>query len=125
MLVRTKSAVRPRGRRVHANLFSRSRGTSNGGRGGVDSDAAADDLGVKLSWGAPLDTGGALLTGYQVTVTAADGSAAVGVTGPTIRTVAGLSTVFTGLTNGLDYRFEVRAVNGLGDGAAASVTITH
>ena len=40
-------------------------------------------------------------------------------------TVLRRSILLTGLTKGVSYDFEVRAVNGLGDGATASVTITH
>ncbi len=66
---------------------------------------------VDLSWTAPADTGGSAITGYQVSKD-----------GGTSWTNVGLTTAytFTGLTNGTEYTFKVRAVNSAGNGAEAS-----
>lgn len=70
---------------------------------------------VSLRWIAPADTGGSAITGYQVSKD-----------GGTSWTNVGLTTAytFTGLTNGTEYTFKVRAVNSAGSGAEASRTAT-
>lgn len=70
---------------------------------------------VTLSWDAPANDGGSAITKYQVSKD--DGAG---------WTDAGLSTsyIFTGLTNGVEYTFLVRAVNSAGPGEAARVTAT-
>ena len=70
---------------------------------------------VTLSWEAPKDNGGDLITKYKVSkddgVNWEDASSNTGHT-------------FTGLTNGTLYTFKVRAVNGIGEGEEASATAT-
>jgi len=68
-----------------------------------------------VSWTRPADDGGAAITGYKVQVFNQAGDR-VGLPW----TTNGTSLVVTGLTNGRSYRFEVRAVNGVGDGVAAA-----
>ncbi len=68
---------------------------------------------VWLDWDAPASNGGSAITTYEVSKNSgADW------------TVIGLNTsyTFTGLTNGTEYTFRVRAVNGAGNGAEASVS---
>jgi len=70
---------------------------------------------VTLSWTAPASNGGSAITGYEVssdngeTWVAADSD---------------IGHTFTGLTNGTEYTFRVRAVNSVGNGAEASETAT-
>jgi hypothetical protein len=67
-----------------------------------------------VSWLAPVDTGGATITGY--TVTASPGGASCPWTsGP-------LSCTVTGLTNGTTYTFTVRATNAAGTSSASSAS---
>ena len=66
---------------------------------------------VTMSWAAPADNGGSPITGYQVRVTRANGTL-VGA----LRPVTGRTLTVTGLTNGTEYFFAVRAVNALGAG---------
>ncbi|MGH3318148.1 MAG: fibronectin type III domain-containing protein [Nocardioidaceae bacterium] len=68
-----------------------------------------------VSWTRPADDGGSAITGYKVQVFNQAGDR---VGQPW--TANGTSVVGTGLINGRSYRFEVRAVNGVGDGAAAA-----
>jgi len=68
---------------------------------------------VSLSWAAPASDGGSAITGYEV-------SGDNGVTWITPDT--NTSHIFTGLTNGTSYTFQVRAVNAIGSGAAAAAT---
>jgi len=70
---------------------------------------------VVLSWTAPSSNGGSPITGYQV-------SSNNGSTWVTAST--NTSHTFTGLTNGISYTFQVRAVSGAGNGATVSTTAT-
>jgi hypothetical protein len=77
--------------------------------------ATPGDTQVALSWTAPVSDGGSSITHYEV-------SSDNGHTWVTADTET--SHTFTGLTNGTEYAFKVRAVNSVGNGAAASVTAT-
>ena len=82
--------------------------------------AVADDGRVRLTWAAGTD-GGLAIQGYQRRH--APGSTVPSSVPPT---VLGNVTedMVTGLDNGREYTFEVRAVNALGGGAPATVTAT-
>ena len=74
---------------------------------------------VQLSWLAPASDGGSPITGYRIEARAGDGS----------WTVAQASTdstatiwVVTGLTNGVQYRFRVAAINVAGVGTFSTQT---
>ena len=70
---------------------------------------------VTLTWEAPSSDGGAAITGYQYEL---DKSG-------TWRDAAlDLEEAVPGLTDGQAYAFAVRAVNAIGDGPAATVTVT-
>ena len=77
--------------------------------------ATPGDAQVRLSWSAPLNDGGSSILRYEV-------SSDNGSTWVTASTST--SHTFTGLTNGTEYTFKVRAVNSAGDGAEASVSAT-
>lgn len=77
--------------------------------------ATPGDGQVALSWEAPDSDGGAVITHYEVS--ADDGTT-------WIEASTSTSHTFTGLTNGLEYTFKVRAVNSEGTGAEASATAT-
>jgi hypothetical protein len=68
---------------------------------------------VTLSWTAPDSDGGAEITRYEVFKDGDDDWTDVGLD---------TSYTFTGLTNGTEYTFKVRAVNSVGYGAETSVT---
>lgn len=74
--------------------------------------AAAGNGRVTLSWTAPLTDGGMPITGYEVSL---DGGASW------VTPASATGHVFTGLANGTEYPFRVRALNALGAGAAAEV----
>lgn len=82
--------------------------------------ATAGDTNVTVTWSAPVDIGGAALTGFEVT--ASDGSSKCATSGAL---PAQQCTVF-GLTNDVAYTFTVRArnANGLGPASAASGLVT-
>jgi arylsulfatase A-like enzyme len=79
---------------------------------------------VSLSWTPPSTTGGSAITNAQVSVFNASGGKAAGVAGAPVRMVGSpaASYTFTGLTNGVSYRFVVReqSANGLGVPSALS-----
>ena len=70
---------------------------------------------VALSWVAPASDGGSAIIKYEVSRD--NGTAWVDASSATTHT-------FTGLTNGTSYTFKVRAVNGIGNGAAATQPAT-
>ena len=77
--------------------------------------ATPGDTQVALSWTAPESDGGAVISGYEVS----------GDNGSTwITASTSTSHTFTGLTNGTEYTFKVRAVNSEGNGAEASAAAT-
>ena len=83
--------------------------------------ATARDEQVALSWGAPAD-GGSQILRYEYRY------AAAGETYSDWATVSGAgsarSLTVTGLTNGTEYGFQVRAVNGVGEGPHAEDSAT-
>ncbi len=80
-------------------------------------EAAAGNARVDLRWDPPLTDNGSALTGYGYRY-GSGGSWTPGTLGVTT------SHTIDQLTNGLEYTFEVRAVNGAGEGASASDTAT-
>ena len=82
--------------------------------------ATPGDAKVTLSWGAPSDAGTSSVTGYEYRQSG-DGGSTWG-----SWTAAGdaLEKEVTGLTNGTEYTFEVRAVSAAGDGAAERIAGT-
>ncbi len=83
--------------------------------------AAVGDTQITLTWGLPTNTGLAKIDNVQVRhkiKTAATWGAWSNLAG------TATTTDVTGLTNGTEYSFEVRAVNTAGEGAAASVDAT-
>ncbi|WP_458115220.1 peroxidase family protein [Arthrobacter sp. D2-10] len=72
-----------------------------------------------VSWTAPVSDGGSAITGYAVQVVGPDGQP-VGALRPAGATATSL--LVTGLTNGTEYRFQVRAVNALGAGAFTALS---
>ena len=83
--------------------------------------ATGGDGEVVLEWSAPADDGGAPVTGYEYRF-----AAGTAVPGDTPWQSAGLDLEWTvtGLTNGQQYAFEVRAVNSAGPGASARTAAT-
>ncbi len=83
--------------------------------------ATPGDGEVVLTWQAPADNGGSAVTGYEY-------RHAEGATVPpgTAWQSAGtaLTATVDSLTNGTEYAFEVRAVNAVGDGSAATTAAT-
>ena len=83
--------------------------------------AAPGDARVVLRWSAPASDGGSALVRYEVRH-----AAGASVPGNTAWTRVGLATTHTvtGLTNGALHTFEVRAVNGQGEGLAVQTQAT-
>ena len=78
--------------------------------------ATPDENGnVLLNWTAPLDTGGASITGYRVSKDGGSSWTAVS---------NGLTHTFSNLTNGTSYDFQVQAYNSKGWSTSAAKTIT-
>ena len=81
--------------------------------------AEADDAQVRLAWTVPADPGTSPLTGYQYQ--RKDGAAAYGAWQDIADSAPGednaQSLTLTGLANGTDYAFKVRAVSAAGAGA--------
>ena len=77
--------------------------------------ATAGDREVVLTWTAPADDGGSSITGYEYQYSPG-GSGWTAVSDATV--------TVSGLTNGTQYTFEVRAVNGVGEGTASSASAT-
>jgi len=79
---------------------------------------------AQVSWTAPVDEGGTAVHDYRVTVTDADGNTPSGVIGNTSRLVGAAVTTFefTGLTDGVSYRFNVQATNLAGFGELSELS---
>ena len=94
-----------------------------GGRPGVPSSltATAGDEEVELVWSAPADDGGAPVTGYEYRYAA---GAAVPEDTPWRSAGLNLEWTETGLTNGQQYAFEVRARSRVGEGEARGALAT-
>ena len=71
---------------------------------------------VSLSWDAPTDNGVSEITGYEITC---DNWA-----NKVTKTASERSHTYTGLTNGTEYTFKVRAINANGAGAESTATAT-
>ena len=84
-------------------------------------EAAAGDRAVTLTWQAPADEGSSAVTGYEYRHAQGDT-----VPAQTAWQSAGtdLTVTIASLTNGTEYAFEVRAVNTVGEGDAATTTAT-
>ena len=104
-------------------------GGSGGGGGGGPSvpgvpaslTTTPGDGEVALVWSAPADDGGAPVTGYEYRHAAGD---AVPEGTPWRSAELNLEWTVTGLTNGQQYAFEVRARNRVGEGAALGALAT-
>ena len=79
-------------------------------------EATAGDARVGVSWDAPMSDGGAAVVSYTVTATVTAGGAAAG-SCVTVST----SCIVSGLANGVDHSFTVRATNSVGTGPASTV----
>ncbi len=79
--------------------------------------AAPSDGQASLSWTAPASNGGAAISKYQYQQGSGSWTDISGGGSATSHTV-------TGLTNGTQYTFKLRAVNSAGNGAEASTTVT-
>ena len=73
-------------------------------------------------WGMPADNGGSAITGYRVRYRMSSGLWSNWMTVPGGDDAA--SHTITGLTNGVGYEIQVRAVNRIGNGAVAETTAT-
>ena len=84
--------------------------------------AESGDRSATLTWGAPADDGGSAIVRYQVRYQETGGgySAWATVSGGAGAT----STTVSGLVNGTSYEFQVRAMNGISPGQAATASAT-
>jgi len=82
----------------------------------INFTATAGNAQVVLTWNEPAENGGAEITGYEVT---ADNWA-----NKVTKSASEFSHAYTGLTNGTEYTFKVRAVNANGAGAETSAKAT-
>jgi len=71
---------------------------------------------VELAWEAPLDDGGSIITGYEITMD--------DWTNKVTKTANQLSDTYSGLTNDTEYSFKIRALNTHGAGAESILTAT-
>ena len=104
-------------------------GGDSGGSGGGPSvpgapaslTSTAGDGAVELVWSSPADSGGAPVTGYEYRYAAGD---AVPEDTPWRSAGLNIEWTVTGLTNGQQYAFEVRARNRVGDGETRGALAT-
>ena len=114
-----KPLVDTAGNKVASDSAARSAKTPPGAPGSFG--AAAGDGQVTLSWQTPASTGGTPITGYEYRYS--QGSSISSSRSWSSARTARTHTV-TGLTNAQAYAFEVRALNGTGNGAKADATAT-
>ena len=82
--------------------------------------AANGDTELVVSWSAPVDTGGSAITGYKITMqTAETGNYDVLVADTTSTAI---TYTKTGLTNGVNYRFQIYAITSAGTSAASTTS---
>ena len=79
--------------------------------------AAPDDGEVTLTWTAPTSNGGSVITDYKYSYRESSSES----WGSWTSAGTDLSETITGLTNGTEYQFYVRAVNSVGDGSYAGL----
>ena len=82
----------------------------------TDFTATAGDGQVSLTWNKPADNGGMEITGYELTMNNWADKVA--------KTASERSHTYTGLTNGTEYTFKVRAVNANGAGRESEAKAT-
>ena len=114
------------GQAVANNTPGSGEGSGGGGDPSVPGGPASltttpGDEEVALVWSAPADDGGAPVTGYEYRYAAGD---AVPEDTPWQSAGLNLQWTVTGLTNGQEYAFEVRARNRVGDGPARGALAT-
>ena len=80
----------------------------------------AGNASATVRWNAPANNGGSPITGYEVRVFDDDANVQVGALRPAGPTATSL--VVTGLTNGTQYRFQVRALNAIGASAFSQLS---
>jgi chitodextrinase len=83
-------------------------------------NATPGDASATVRWNAPAGNGGSPITGYEVLVFDDDANVQVGALRPAGATATSL--VVTGLTNGTQYRFQVRAANAIGTGPFSNLS---
>ena len=82
--------------------------------------AASGDTELVVSWSAPVDTGGSAITGYKITMqTAETGNYDVLVADTTSTAI---TYTKTGLTNGVNYRFQIYAITSAGTSTASTTS---
>ena len=82
--------------------------------------AASGDTELVVSWSAPVVTGGSAITGYKITMqTAETGNYDVLVADTTSTAI---TYTKTGLTNGVNYRFQIYAITSAGTSAASTTS---
>ena len=84
--------------------------------------AAAGDQSVTLTWSAPADDGGSAIVRYQVRYQESGGSYSEW--SPVSGGAGATSTTVRGLENGKSYEFQVRAMNSVAPGEAATASAT-
>ena len=82
----------------------------------------AENEAIKVTWGMPADTGGSAVSRFEIRYRMSGGGWSNWLTVPGGSRAT--SYTFDDLTNGVAYDIQVRAVNGVGEGAAASVRAT-
>lgn len=85
--------------------------------------AAKGDKNVTLTWGAPVNTGGATITKYTIYRTTSSTGLLVEIGNVTVAPGATLKFVNSGLSDGTTYYYSVSATNAAGESQKASINI--